>query len=137
MTYPITGIRAGWGPNDAVPARREIDEWYTSSDPRDKDQVNLYIQALINFQNIPVDEKLSFFQVAGKQSSQRWGNCSSLLIKASMVNLLYHGTKIPGPKRLVGATAHMIASCFPHGIVHTCSFTRSGGFRTDNDSATN
>ena len=67
MTYPITGIRAGWGPNNAVPARREIDEWYTSSDPQDKDQVNLYIQALINFQNIPADEKLSFFQVAGKQ----------------------------------------------------------------------
>jgi tyrosinase len=67
MTYPITGIRACWGPNNAVPARREIDEWYTSSDRQDNDQVNLYIQALINFQNIPADEKLSFFQVAGKQ----------------------------------------------------------------------
>lgn len=61
MKYPITGIQAGWGSNAAVPAHREIDEWYPSSDPRDKDQVNLYIQALINFQNIPADEKLSFF----------------------------------------------------------------------------
>lgn len=66
MSYAITGIKAGAGPADAVPARREIDEWYTSSTPEDKDQVNLYLQALYNFQQIDVDQKLSFFRVAGR-----------------------------------------------------------------------
>ena len=95
MTYPITGIRAGWGLNNAVPARREIDEWYTSSDSQDKDQVNLYIQALINFQNLHADEKLSFFQVAGKQRPRHPENRSSLLTQASTANLWYRGMKIP------------------------------------------
>jgi tyrosinase len=65
MTYPITGIRAGLGPGAQVPVRREIDEWYASTDPNDQLQVSLFIMGLLNFQELDPQGTLSYFQVAG------------------------------------------------------------------------
>lgn len=69
MTYGITGIKAGLGPGDQVPLRREIDEWWFSKNENDLNQRSLFILALQKFMNItpnpedPTD--LSFFSIAG------------------------------------------------------------------------
>lgn len=65
MTYPITGITAGLGPGAQVPLRREIDEWYASTNPNDQLQVSLFIIALLSFQELDPQDTLSYFQVAG------------------------------------------------------------------------
>ncbi|MCJ1352324.1 MAG: hypothetical protein MMC33_002308 [Icmadophila ericetorum] len=61
-TYPITGIRTS---SAAKPSRREFDEWYNSTDRNDVAQVALFILALGAFQQISVEDKLSYFQIAG------------------------------------------------------------------------
>ena len=68
-TYVITGIKAGWDPNDPDlrrPVRREIDEWYGSISREDRDQVYLFVRALSYWQKVDPQKKLSYFQVAGK-----------------------------------------------------------------------
>ncbi|KZS90419.1 Di-copper centre-containing protein [Sistotremastrum niveocremeum HHB9708] len=63
-TYPITGIQEGLGPAAGqVPLRQEIDAW--SQNPANATQVNLFILAMARFQNLKVEDKLSFWQVAG------------------------------------------------------------------------
>lgn len=70
MSYPITGIQKGLGPRDdplrSVPLRREIDEWWGSSDPGDVNQKTLFILALDFFQKMDPETMLSYFQIAGK-----------------------------------------------------------------------
>lgn len=70
MTYPITGIQKGLGPSNnplrKVPVRREIDEWWESSDPVDVNQRTLFILALDFFQKMDPEAMLSYFQVAGR-----------------------------------------------------------------------
>lgn len=63
--YPITGIQKGFGPNGQVPARMEIDEWWSSNEEVHVNQVSLFIAALKVFQAMPYTSKLSYFQVAG------------------------------------------------------------------------
>lgn len=63
--YPITGIQKGIVPGEHVPARMEIDAWWTSKNPYHEDQVSLFIAALKKFQDMPYTDKLSYFQVAG------------------------------------------------------------------------
>lgn len=65
MTYVISGIKAGVGPGDQVPVRREIDEWWFSKDKNDINQKSLFIYALHNFMSMNPDEQLSYFGVAG------------------------------------------------------------------------
>ena len=60
-TYPIKGIPLVQG--QEIPVRREITAWV--SDPSSKYQVSLFIQSLAKLQAIPVEERLSYFQVAG------------------------------------------------------------------------
>lgn len=67
--YVITGIQAGWDPEDPDrrrPVRREIDQWYTSTAQEDRDQVYLFVHALLFWQKVHNDKKLSYFQIAGK-----------------------------------------------------------------------
>ena len=64
-TYAITGIEAGGGPNGQVPVRRDVDEWWLSQDVVDVNQKSLMIQAMTIFQNMDVNDKLSYFQIAG------------------------------------------------------------------------
>ncbi|KAL3471608.1 hypothetical protein BJX99DRAFT_266607 [Aspergillus californicus] len=61
--YPITGISAGKGPDGELPLRQEIDEW--SSKPENRTQVVLFLKALKRFQEVPPDNRDSFFQIAG------------------------------------------------------------------------
>ncbi|KAL4861988.1 hypothetical protein BDV12DRAFT_179541 [Aspergillus spectabilis] len=61
--YPITGIAAGKGPNGELPQRQEIDEW--SSKPANRTQVVLFLKALKRLQEVPPDNRDSFFQIAG------------------------------------------------------------------------
>jgi tyrosinase len=69
MTYPITGIQTGLGPSHdplrKVPLRREMDEWWGSSDPVDVNQRTLFILALDFFQKMNPEDMMSYFQVAG------------------------------------------------------------------------
>jgi tyrosinase len=69
MTYPITGIQKGLGPSNdrlrKVPLRREVDEWWESSNPADVNQRTLFILALDFFQKMNPEDMLSYFQVAG------------------------------------------------------------------------
>jgi hypothetical protein len=61
--YPITGITAGKGPNGELPQRQEIDEW--SAKPANRTQVVLFLKALKRLQEVPPDNRDSFFQIAG------------------------------------------------------------------------
>lgn len=76
MTYPITGIKAGLGPGEQVPLRREIDEWWFSKNENDLNQRSLFIYALHNFMNIDPDEQLSYFSIAGKAPHPQPITCS-------------------------------------------------------------
>jgi hypothetical protein len=67
--YPITGIAAGKGPNGEVPQRQEIDAW--SSKPENRTQVVLFLKALKRLQEVPPENRDSFFQIAGMFSSIR------------------------------------------------------------------
>ena len=70
MTYGITGIKAGLGPGEQVPLRREIDEWWFSKDPNDLNQRSLFVYALHNFMDLPPKpedpQDLSYFSIAGE-----------------------------------------------------------------------
>ena len=61
--YPITGIKAGLGPSGRLPLRQNIDEW--SGKEENKAQVVLYLLALKRLQDMPPDQRDSFFQIAG------------------------------------------------------------------------
>ena len=65
-TYPITGIRTS---SAAKPSRREFDEWYNSTDRNDVAQVALFILALGAFQQISIEDKLSYFQITGMSTA--------------------------------------------------------------------
>ncbi|KAL2070465.1 hypothetical protein VTL71DRAFT_13491 [Oculimacula yallundae] len=65
MTYPITGIKKGLGPEGKVPLRREIDEWWASKEKNDVYQRSLFIYALNEFQQMSPDDQLSYFAIAG------------------------------------------------------------------------
>ena len=69
MTFGIAGIKAGLGPGDKVPLRREIDEWWFSKDANDVRQRSLFILALQRFMDMTPDpwnaNDLSYFSVAG------------------------------------------------------------------------
>ncbi|KAH6908113.1 tyrosinase [Coprinopsis sp. MPI-PUGE-AT-0042] len=71
-TYPITGIRAGWGPDpeqdwsqakNIVPTRVEVDEFFLNA--RYDMQRDLLYLAMDIFQKMSPSDKLSYFQVAG------------------------------------------------------------------------
>ncbi|KAL6236483.1 hypothetical protein BDW75DRAFT_250041 [Aspergillus navahoensis] len=61
--YPITGIAAGKGPNGELPQRQDIDAW--SSKPENRIQVVLFLKALKRLQEVPPEDRDSFFQIAG------------------------------------------------------------------------
>jgi len=73
-TYPITGIQVDADnnpldptkPDDARPLRREVDEWLLDTDDNTKKQVSLFFNAVDRFQKLPAEDKLSYWQVAGK-----------------------------------------------------------------------
>ncbi|KAH6908112.1 tyrosinase [Coprinopsis sp. MPI-PUGE-AT-0042] len=72
-TYPITGIRAGWGPEfdqewskakNVVPVRVEVDEFF--SNEKYELHRDLLYNAMLHFQHkMSYADKLSYFQVAG------------------------------------------------------------------------
>ncbi|KAK7403443.1 hypothetical protein QQX98_010809 [Neonectria punicea] len=72
-TYAITGIPVEnvetktkdipYAPS--TPIRREINELFPSEDPLIRKQWTLFILGLEKFKNMPVDKRLSYFQVAG------------------------------------------------------------------------
>ncbi|KAL4785045.1 hypothetical protein BJX76DRAFT_367191 [Aspergillus varians] len=61
--YPITGIAAGKGPNGEVPVRQDIEVW--SLKPENRTQVVLFLKALKRLQEVPPEDRDSFFQIAG------------------------------------------------------------------------
>lgn len=65
--YPITGIAAGKGPNGEVPLRQDIEVW--SSKPENRTQVVLFLKALKRLQDVPPENRDSFFQIAGIASA--------------------------------------------------------------------
>ncbi|MCJ1389657.1 hypothetical protein MMC18_002514 [Xylographa bjoerkii] len=73
QTYPITGISTG--SRKPAPLRCEISSWWDlKNKEKNKYQVSLFIQALAKFETMKVEEKLSYFQIAGIHSypSQPW-----------------------------------------------------------------
>lgn len=48
-----------------LPARKEISSLANSKDPEEKKQWTLFILALERFKHMSVDDKLSYFQIAG------------------------------------------------------------------------
>lgn len=60
-TYPITGIPLVLG--QPFPLRQEITAWFNND--ANKYQVSLFLQALAEFKKKDIEDKLSYFQVAG------------------------------------------------------------------------
>jgi hypothetical protein len=57
----VTGIPV---PQDQkIPFRREVTEWW--NDPETAMERTLFIKALTNFQAVPVNQELSYYQIAG------------------------------------------------------------------------
>ncbi|KAF5586524.1 tyrosinase precursor [Fusarium pseudoanthophilum] len=50
---------------DGLPVRKEISSLANSDDPRERKQWTLFVLALERFKAMPVDDKLSYFQIAG------------------------------------------------------------------------
>ncbi|KAF9769351.1 hypothetical protein IL306_013251 [Fusarium sp. DS 682] len=48
-----------------LPVRKEISSLANSDDPDERKQWTLFVLALERFKSMPVDEKLSYFQIAG------------------------------------------------------------------------
>jgi hypothetical protein len=48
-----------------LPVRKEISSLANSNDPDERKQWTLFILALERFKRMPVDDKLSYFQIAG------------------------------------------------------------------------
>lgn len=74
-SVPILGIgQKGIGPNGELPVRREIDEWWFSSDRNDLNQQSLFILALQAFQVRGQDpekpDPLSYLSIAGKHQQE-------------------------------------------------------------------
>jgi tyrosinase len=74
--YPITGIRAGKGPNGELPLRQDIDVW--SSKPENRVQVVLFLKALKRLQDVPPENRDSFFQIAGMPARSDGSSQTSL-----------------------------------------------------------
>jgi tyrosinase len=68
--YPITGILGGRGPNGEVPVKMEVDEWWASKDPVHINQHTLCITALNKMYEMSPHDKLSYYQIAGKNISE-------------------------------------------------------------------
>lgn len=64
-TYPIVGVKVGLDSGERVSLRQEIDAWFDSIKPTDKMQVQLFILALKDFQEMDPANRLSYFQIAG------------------------------------------------------------------------
>ncbi|MCJ1455269.1 hypothetical protein MMC28_005623 [Mycoblastus sanguinarius] len=58
-----------WTPPDPVPIRMEVDVWWTSKEQIHAYQRQLFIEALLYFQEMPVTDPMSYFQIAGRSSS--------------------------------------------------------------------
>lgn len=61
MSYPITGIPLKKGKD--LPVRQEITAWFNLD--ANKYQVSLFLHALDILKKKPIEDQLSFFQVAG------------------------------------------------------------------------
>jgi tyrosinase len=48
-----------------LPVRKEISSLASSDDPNERKQWTLFVLALERFKSMPVDDKLSYFQIAG------------------------------------------------------------------------
>lgn len=66
--YVITGVQAGWDPEDPDrrrPVRREIDQWYTSTAQEDRDQVYLFCPCLVVLAKGPLRQEALLLQNCG------------------------------------------------------------------------
>ena len=69
--YPIVGIQDGLAPDKhqllrEVHLRMDIDEWYQSQQPTHSNQRALFFPAFLKFSRMKPQDKLSYFQIAGK-----------------------------------------------------------------------
>jgi len=58
--YANTGIQ------QPKPLRQEVDGWLADPDGNNEKQISLFYLAMAKFQSMPVTDKLSYWQVAGK-----------------------------------------------------------------------
>ncbi|PKX95965.1 tyrosinase [Aspergillus novofumigatus IBT 16806] len=87
--YPITGIPVPVGQDP--PPRREISSWAVSSEPVDQIQVSLFIRAVRKLQEKnPIKDKLSFYQIAGRQWLNFSCNKRILTIPQGSMQCLYN-----------------------------------------------
>ena len=64
-TYPITGIPLSPSQTD-VPTRQEITLW--AGKQSNQYQVSLFLQALTQFKQLDISQRLSYFQIAGQSN---------------------------------------------------------------------
>ena len=60
-TFPIVGIPTPEG--HPIPLRQEITAW--ADDRENAHQVSLFLRALIKIKDLPVEDQLGYFQIAG------------------------------------------------------------------------
>lgn len=136
-TYAITGLPR---PADAVtktkkipyvtnlPLRYEISAFASSKDKETRKQWTLYVLALERFKTKPVDEKLSYFQVAGivSDTSNKCMLGSLLIHRHSTDTQRLFGTMLPHPSRIPSASSPLELSRL-EGIVTTMVSTSQTG----------
>lgn len=86
VTYAVQGIPLQG--KSALPQRKEVTAW--AGDVNNDHQVSLFLRALKAFKEMPVDDSLSYFQVAG------WSSLvySTLYLSANPVGI--HGYPMVG-----------------------------------------
>lgn len=134
MTYEIAGIKAGLGPGEQVPLRREIDDWWFSKDENDLNQRSLFVLALQRFMDMTPNpgnpHDLSYFSIAGSPHLYHFSKLFIGLTKlkqGSMGDLFFLG--IP-PRRRSKITARIGKQHFQPGIDHTYFSTNRGSMKS-------
>ncbi|KAK6543666.1 hypothetical protein TWF694_000404 [Orbilia ellipsospora] len=136
--YVITGVQTGVGADGSRPLRQEIDAW--SADPANVDQVNLYLQALSQFQNISPTEKLSYFSIAGVHGEpfQPWDETTNAnprtqwrgyCTHASVLFPTWHRPYIAAFEQILCSIMNQIVSQYPDGELRRRYQTAASTFR--------
>lgn len=118
--YAITGIREGRGPNGEVPVRMEVDDWWASRDPIHLNQHTLALVAWSKMYDMSPNDKLSYYQIAGKQiSSYRKINGILTVTKESTISRSLRGMMPSLRTRTIACT---VVPTSQHGTGRTMLF---------------
>ena len=121
--YPITGIKTK-DPSGLLPTRKRFNDWWDKNEL----QVSLFIRALTKLGEKPIDERISYFQIAG-QSEQPGNDQISLMYKEFIAiqrtsDGTTKGANVNPRKMIVVVIVRITKLRSQHGIGRTWRYTR-------------